>query len=63
MNKNLFSFPFAGMTKNDFNEAMTGLIDKGLAIRVMLEGKEFFSLTPLGQVVNKHARGDASKRN
>lgn len=63
MSKNLFSFPNSDMTEEEFNEAMSGLISKGLAVRTVVEDREFFFLTPLGQIVSSHTRTDPSQRN
>lgn len=62
MNK-LFSFPGGDWIKSEFDEAMNGLINKGLAERVMVEGKEFFCLTSAGESVSVHMHTDPSTRN
>ncbi len=63
MSKILFGFPFADMTEEEFNETMYSLINKGLAVRTVVKDKEFFSLTPLGQIVSAHPHTNPSKRN
>lgn len=63
MNKNLFSFSDSDLTEEEFNEAMHGLINKGLAVCTVIKDKEFFSLTQLGKIVSGHTRTDPSKRN
>lgn len=63
MNKNLFSFSDFDMTEEEFNEAMYGLINKGLAVRTVIKNKDFFYLTSLGKTVRGHTYTDPSKRN
>lgn len=63
MKKNLFGFSDSDMTEEEFNEAMIGLISKGLAGRTVVEDKELFYLTPLGKIVSSHTRTDPSQRN
>lgn len=63
MSEKLFSFPGGDWNEKEFNEAMNGLIDKGLAKRVLVGKKEFFSITDLGEVVSRHMHADPSMRN
>ena len=63
MSEKLFSFPGGDWSEIEFNEAMRGLIDKGLAKRVVVGDKEFFSITALGEVVSNHMHADPDMRN
>lgn len=63
MKKNLFGFPGGEWLEKDFAEAMQGLIDKGLAEKILLENKELFQITTLGSIVGKHLVSDMSSKN
>jgi len=64
MSDNLFGFPGGeDWNEDEFNEAMNGLIEKGLAKRVMVGNKEFFSITALGEAVSRHMHADPKMKN
>jgi len=63
MSDKLFDFPGGDWDEDEFNEAMSGLIEKGLAKRVVVGNKEFFSITALGEVVSRHMHADPGMRN
>jgi hypothetical protein len=63
MNEKLFGFPGGDWNENEFNEAMNGLIEKGLAKRVVVGNKEFFSINALGEVVSRHMHTDPGMKN
>jgi hypothetical protein len=60
--------PFAyskdsGMSEKDFNEAIQGLIEKGMVQEVMVAGKIQYQLTSFGQAIGLHLESDASTQN
>ena len=52
-----------GMTEDDFNLAIDGLIEKGLVKEEIIEGKIFYYLTDIGVGVGSHIESDYSNRN
>jgi len=55
MKNKLFNFSHdMNMSESDFNEAMEGLIHKGFAEKILIDDKQYFQLTPMGELMNKH---------
>lgn len=63
MKNKLFGFPGGDWSKKEFDEAIRGLIEKGLAEKVLFENKEYFQLTAIGEVVGKHMTSNSCDRN
>lgn len=63
MNNKLFNFPGGDLSKSEFNEAMDGLIDKGLAKKVIIDNVEYFQLTSMGECVGEHLNSNQSTKN
>ena len=60
--------PFAysnesGMSESDFDEAIKGLIEKGLVEEVMVDGEVHYRLTLEGQAVGQHMESNPADRN
>lgn len=60
--------PFAysktsGMSEDEFNEAIQGLIEKGLVEEVMVDGEVQYRLTMVGQAVGAHMESEPAVRN
>lgn len=63
MSKKLFDSSSGNWSVEEFNEAMIGLIAKGLAEKVMIGNREYFQLTHMGEIVGKHIGSDPSTKN
>ncbi len=59
MKNKVFGFPGGDFSKKDFDEAMKGLIEKGLAVSV----GDKFELTDLAEIVHQHLTSDSTMRN
>jgi hypothetical protein len=59
----LFTCEQLGMTVADFDEAMRGLIAKGLAEPVIVGDKTYYRLTIVGQQVGGHLTSNPEDRN
>lgn len=53
----------SGMSEKDFDEAIQGLIEKGLVEEVMVDGEVQYRLTLVGQAVGHHMESDPTNRN
>jgi hypothetical protein len=51
------------MTEEEFDEAISGLIDKGLLTVSYEDGEPIYELTQLGEVVHEHILSDPKERN
>lgn len=51
------------MSDQAFEEAMKGLLEKGLVEEKIIDGVKHYRVTSVGEVVYDHAKGDPSERN
>lgn len=63
MKNNLFSFPYGDWSFEDFNETMLSLISKGLAEKIIVDNKDFYRFTSIGEIVSKHMNSKSSVQN
>jgi DNA-binding HxlR family transcriptional regulator len=55
--------PTSGMSQKDFDEAIDGLIEKGMVQKVVIDGEVQYKLTALGQAVGGHLDSNHSDKN
>jgi hypothetical protein len=53
----------SGMSKAEFDEAIQGLLEKGLVHEVVVDGEIEYQLTDMGTSVGHHLESDPNKRN
>ena len=53
----------AGLTNAQINEAIAGLIDKGLLVSIEKHGETYYKLTSLGEAYGSHMDSDPLTRN
>ena len=64
MFKNLFSFDDnLGLTQQEYDEAIDGLLEKGIIESKIVDGELCYALTSSGLAVRKHSFSDPKTRN
>ena len=53
----------SGMSEAAFDEAIQGLIEKGIVEEVVIDGEVHYQLTPLGLAIGPHLESDPSTQN
>lgn len=51
------------LSSSDFDKAISGLLDKGLVEKLIIDGVEHFILTDIGAAIGQHMDSDPSKQN